>query len=315
MNVEVNKKVNLLTQISDIDFRQIRAFKAVVDCGGITAAELALNKGKSAISADISNLEKRLGIALCRRGRAGFFLTEHGQIIYDAVNKLLEDVEQFRQQIHTAQTQLTGRLDLYIADNAIWDAQLALPEVIASFHLSEPNVYLNICSGDPSEVEQAVLSGQAALGINVLPRQSASLNCHLLFKEDLFLYCGAGHPLFGASNGDLSIERLQEHEFIEVVTLHDAHLENLLADCKITASARNLDMRASMILSGKYLGFLPSYMAQHWTGSAKMRALMPSLMTTSNNVYAITNKSQSCNPARDIFLRVLNSTSNSRADA
>lgn len=50
--------MNLLTQISDIDFRQVRAFKTVVDCGGITAAELALNKGKSAISADISNLEK-----------------------------------------------------------------------------------------------------------------------------------------------------------------------------------------------------------------------------------------------------------------
>lgn len=309
----MSKKVNLLTQISDIDFRQVRAFKTVVDCGGITAAELALNKGKSAISADISNLEKRLGMALCRRGRAGFSLTEHGQIIYDAANRLLGDLEQFRQQIHIAQTQLTGRLDLYLADNAIWDVQLALPEVIASFHSAEPSVYLNICSGDPSEVEQAVLSGQAALGINVLPRQSSSLNCHLLFKEDLFLYCGVDHPLFAASNHDLSIDVLQEHEFVEVVTLHDAHLESLLTHCKITASARNLDMRASMILSGKYLGFLPSYMAQHWTRKSEMRALMPDLMTTSNDVYAITNKSHSCNPARDIFLKVLKDTSNSRA--
>ncbi len=311
----MSKRMILLPQISDIDLRQFRTYKTVVDCGGLTAAELALNKGKSAISMDISDLEKRLGITLCHRGRTGFSLTEQGQVIYDSVEELLSNLEQFRQQVHSAQIQLTGRLDLYIADNAVWDFQLDLAEVISRFHCLEPKVYININSGDPREVEQAVLSGQGALGISVLPRESSSLNSYPLFYEELFLYCGVNHPLFATDYDDISIELLREHQFIEIVTLHDVRLERLLGQCKITASAKNLDMRAAMILSGQYLGFLPSYLAQLWIRKNSMRALMPEVMFTRNDVYAITSKAQTKNPARDKFLQVLKSTSGRRNDA
>jgi hypothetical protein len=37
----------VLGQISDMDLRLLRVFKAVVDCGGMAAAELELNIGTS----------------------------------------------------------------------------------------------------------------------------------------------------------------------------------------------------------------------------------------------------------------------------
>ncbi len=40
----------VLGQLSDMDLRLLRVFKSVVDCGGMTAAELELNIGTSTVS-------------------------------------------------------------------------------------------------------------------------------------------------------------------------------------------------------------------------------------------------------------------------
>ena len=58
-------------QLSDMDLRLLRVFKSVVECGGMAAAELELNIGISTVSRHIKDLETRLGLSLCRRGRAG----------------------------------------------------------------------------------------------------------------------------------------------------------------------------------------------------------------------------------------------------
>jgi DNA-binding transcriptional LysR family regulator len=50
----------VLGQLGDMDLRLLRVFKAVVDCGGMAAAELELNIGVSTISRHVKDLEVRL---------------------------------------------------------------------------------------------------------------------------------------------------------------------------------------------------------------------------------------------------------------
>ena len=71
-----------LGQISDIELKQLRVFKAVVDCGGFAAAETTLNISRPNISNHIANLETRINLVLCKRGRAGFALTKEGAVVY-----------------------------------------------------------------------------------------------------------------------------------------------------------------------------------------------------------------------------------------
>ena len=68
--MQVNTRA-ALGQLSDMDIRLLRVFKSVVECGGMAAAELELNIGTSTISRHIKDLETRLGLTVCRRGRAG----------------------------------------------------------------------------------------------------------------------------------------------------------------------------------------------------------------------------------------------------
>lgn len=52
----------LLGQLADMDIRLLRVFNSVVECGGLSAAEMELNIGRSTISRHLKDLEARLGI-------------------------------------------------------------------------------------------------------------------------------------------------------------------------------------------------------------------------------------------------------------
>jgi len=87
------------SQISDFDLRLIRTFRAVADCGGFSLAEVEQRMTKSAISKQISDLETRLGVQLCRRGRSGFALTTEGQSVYKASTRLFGEIEGFQVEL------------------------------------------------------------------------------------------------------------------------------------------------------------------------------------------------------------------------
>jgi DNA-binding transcriptional LysR family regulator len=89
----------VLGQLSDMDLRLLQVFKSVVECGGMSAAELELNIGTSTVSRHMKDLETRLGLTLCRRGPGGFALTPEGQRVYDETLRLLAAVDGFRSSI------------------------------------------------------------------------------------------------------------------------------------------------------------------------------------------------------------------------
>ena len=74
----------MIGRLSDIDLRLLRIFVSVVDAGGFSLATAKLNVAESTISQHMTDLEKRLGMRLCERGRAGFRLTADGEQVYKA---------------------------------------------------------------------------------------------------------------------------------------------------------------------------------------------------------------------------------------
>src|SRR6187402_1443668 len=89
-------KRSKLGQLGDADLRLLDVFRKVVDCGGLAAAELDLNIGISTVSRHLKELETRLGLVLCRRGRGGFALTREGERVYAGALGLMASVDAFR---------------------------------------------------------------------------------------------------------------------------------------------------------------------------------------------------------------------------
>jgi DNA-binding transcriptional LysR family regulator len=266
-----------LGQISDMDLRLLRVFRTVVDCGGMAAAELELNIGTSTVSRHIKDLETRLGLTLCRRGRAGFALTAEGEQIYAQSAQLLSATEAFRSGVDEIHQRMGGQLQVAVFDKTVSNPACRIAQAIALFTEQAPDVSLNLHVSTLNGIERGVLDGQFQIGIIPGHRSSDTLEYTRLFDESMLLYCGIGHDLFHADAPGLDWDSLRKHAFAGL-GYHSPNMEISQAQ-RMARSATGFDQEsiATLILSGKFLGFLPIHYAQSFVAAAQMRAVRPEL--------------------------------------
>ncbi|MDR3453475.1 MAG: LysR family transcriptional regulator [Rhodoferax sp.] len=271
------KKRAVLGQLSDMDLRLLQVFKSVVDCGGMSAAELELNIGTSTVSRHVKDLETRLGLVLCRRGRAGFALTAEGKRVYDETLRLLASVEGFRNSIDAIHSRMGGQLAVAVFDKTASNPQARIGEAIALFTELAPEVNLQMHVASINAIERGVIDGTYQVGIIPTHRNSLSLLYANLFGETMLLYCGARHPLFGAGHGSLTWDGLQAYHFAGL-GYHSPNME-LSHTARLPRKATGFDQEsiATLILSGKFLGFLPDHYAEAFERRGQMQAVRPAL--------------------------------------
>ncbi|MBJ2158391.1 LysR family transcriptional regulator [Variovorax sp. IB41] len=265
----------VLGQLSDMDLRLLKVFKSVVDCGGMAAAELELNIGTSTVSRHVKDLETRLGLVLCRRGRAGFALTAEGQRVYDETLRLLASVDAFRGSIDDIHNRMGGQLEVALFDKTATNPKARIGEAIARFTAIAPEVNLAVHVGSINAIEQGVLEGNFQIGIIPAHRSSKSLVYADLFDETMLLYCGKGHPLFDSPHAKLTWSKLGEHHFAGL-GYHSPNME-LSHRARLSRKATGFDQEAiaTLILSGRFLGFLPDHYAQVFEARGLMKAVLP----------------------------------------
>jgi DNA-binding transcriptional LysR family regulator len=293
-------------QLAETDLRLLRVFRTVAEKGGFTAAEVALGKGKSAISADVSALERRLGLTLCARGRSGFSLTAEGVQVREAIERLLIDLDSFGDRVNRARGRLTGTLALHVTDNIVTYGESPLVRALGQFAREHPDVFLQLSSAPAGEVEQAVLEGRSAIGVSVLPRLVPALDLVPLFTETLHLFCGAGHPLFAMKTAQLTLEELGRHRVVEVSGGATGPLWPIWREqLRFSAQAGTIDARAMLLLSGGFLGFLPPSYAEPWVRLRQMRALDPERLFLTNTFHVLTRRGATLGLVAEAFKTML----------
>lgn len=265
----------VLGQLSDMDLRLLQVFKAVVECGGMSAAELELNIGTSTVSRHMKDLETRLGLTLCRRGRAGFALTAEGQRVYDETLRLLSAVDAFRSSIDDIHSRMGGRLEVAIFDKTASNPAAHVGEAIALFTQQAPEVSLQMHVASIPAIERGLIDGSFHVGIIPAHRMSQSLVYADLFTETMLLYCGARHPLYDAEHASLTWELLRAYQFAGL-GYHSPNME-LSHSTRLPRKATGFDQEsiATLILSGHYLGFLPDHYAESFERQGLMQAVLP----------------------------------------
>ena len=265
----------LLGRVSDVDIRLLRVFRAVVDCGGVSAAELELNINRSTISRHLSDLELRLGVRLCERGPGGFAMTQDGERVFEASSQLLAAINTFQTNINDVHNRLTGHLAIALFDKGITNPNAKLAESIKLFDEIAPEVTLEIHVEPTNILESGVLNGRFQLAIIPIHRRSNSLDYVPLYAEQMYLYCGRGHPLFGKQETEVDSQDVQQHKYAGI----GFHSPNMMVshDLKLQRSADAYDEEAlaAFILSGCYLGFLPDHFAQVFVERGLMRRICP----------------------------------------
>ncbi|WP_460803880.1 LysR family transcriptional regulator [Microbulbifer agarilyticus] len=270
-------KTALSGRLSDMDLRLLRVFREVVQAGGLAPAEVTLNISRSTISVHLSDLETRLGMQLClrSRGRADFKLTPEGESLYQAILELDGHLATFKSQVNAIQSQLTGKLRLILPDDVLSMPQLDLPGTIAQLHERAPQLQLDIQLAAPHELELEILAGRADVGINPLHSRRPGLSYQPLFSHQSLLYCAANHPCAQQTEQEIDEELITQQELAapdHAVLSGAAHLYRLFPHKSI---ANHMAARLAMILSGKFIGFLPAYLADEYVKNGSLSPLRP----------------------------------------
>ncbi|WP_226704671.1 LysR family transcriptional regulator [Microbulbifer elongatus] len=296
---------SLTGRLSDMDLRLLRVFREVVQAGGLAPAEVALNISRSTISVHLSDLETRLGMQLCirSRGRADFKLTREGEALYQAIEELDGHLASFRSQVNAIQSQLTGQLRIVLPDDMLAMPHLDMPATIARLRERAPQLQLEIKLAAPHELELEILGGRADVGINPLHSRRPGLSYQPLFSHQSLLYGAAHHPCASAGETDEELVTQQELAAPDHAVLSGAaHLYRLFPQKSI---ANHMAARLAMILSGKFIGFLPQYLAAEYVAQGKLVALFPDRFRYQIQ-NALTFKSSAAEqPAVRLFLEVL----------
>ncbi|RBW56895.1 LysR family transcriptional regulator [Ruegeria sp. A3M17] len=295
------------SRIGDSDIRLLRVFKTVVESGGLSAAEVELNIGKSTISKHVTDLELRLGLKLCTRGPAGFALTEDGAKVLQAADHLLVSVSQFRNEVSEIKEQLGGTIRVSLFDQCASNPDSRLARAIHRFNEAAPSVQIELSLEPPNVIETMVISGQLDIGIIALHRPSTSLNYAPLYGENMFLYCGREHPLFEIPDRELRTSDLLRYNYVGLSVNSPNLIVGQQLGFKRSAKVQSEQALAILILSGRYIGYLPDHLAQDFVDQEKMRMVLPDETQYRTRFAAVTRKQPEPTRVTNLFLEVLQS--------
>ena len=189
-------KPKKLNQVTDFDIKLLKIFKTVCDCHSFTSAESILGISRSAISLHMSDLENRLGIRLCQRGRAGFALTDEGREILEYIEVLTAAIEDFRSKVNQMHNRLKGEFNIGIINNLVTMPRGYITNTLTQLAEEHAEVIINISMSTLSDIECRVLDNRLHAGVIPLVTPLSGLDYFDLYSESSFLYCGKNHPLF-----------------------------------------------------------------------------------------------------------------------
>ena len=264
--------------LSGLDFKLLKVFKAVVEAGGFSAAQNELNVGLAAISKQISDLEIRIGMRLCTRGREGFHLTEEGRLVYQASIDLFASVDNFRDRLSSAQNELIGDLGVGVIDNTISDPNSPLVAALKRLNDQSPKVRFQLQASQLDEVERGVVEGRLVAGIVPVYQKREEFDYYALYEERSQVYCALGHPLFEVPDAEISSQMLKDHECVNHrYAIHRDKLNFARYD-SFSASATQVEAVALLVKTGRFIGFLPQHYAATLVAQGQFRALRPELI-------------------------------------
>ena len=284
--------------LQSVDLRLLRIFQQVVRFNGFSAAQEPLGMTQATISAHMKQLEGRLGVRLCERGRSGFFLTEQGKQVHSAMLDLFGSIEGFQSAVGAARGELSGALHFGTVDAMYTNPDFDLAGALATFHRQAPKVQIEFDIAAPQALAQGLLSGRYHVVLTPSQPFSRRVRTVDVFDEQQRLYCGPGHPLFEAPAEALTAAMVAEYPFAARSYMNEASICGVSFNWAAVTS--HMEGTALLISSGAFIGFLPRHFAEQWVSRGQMRSLVPEVFEF-NDRFQVAYRQKDPNPAAGIL--------------
>ena len=169
--------------VIDMDIKQLKYFKTIVDEGGISKAAQVLHMAQPPLSQQLQRLEKELGTTLIKRYTQQWELTETGKILYSHAVQMLQESKIIKQEIKEMEEGLRGTLSIGIA----YTCGSYLVKHLNAFREAYPNIFIKVWQGDSSHLEELLIEQKIEFSLMLLPQRLENYHVTCLPEEPFVL--------------------------------------------------------------------------------------------------------------------------------
>src|SRR5688572_8861870 len=192
-----------------MQIESLKIFCDLAETESFTRAAQINNVTQSAVSQQISSLEKQFKSLLIERSKKKFRLTREGQVLYEYSKQIIQIYDSLHSRLQEIKDIISGTIRVA----TIYSVGLHdLPPYLKKFLKSYPTVNVHVEYRRSNQVYEDVLGNVVDLGLVAYPAKDAKLEIIPLRKDILVLACHPSHPL--ARFKTVKLEQLAGQKFI-----------------------------------------------------------------------------------------------------
>jgi DNA-binding transcriptional LysR family regulator len=194
-----------------MDFRELSAFVAVVEEGGMTAASRRLHVSQSALSQTVSALERELGVTLLERTSTGVRPTDAGKALLVEARAVLA---RYHQAVRTMSTYSAGSSEVIRLGIPLELAPDVLPTALAKFAVESPNTRVVPQHLSTAAQFTALRSDQLDVGLVRERPTGSEFDAMLVAQESLGVLISSKVAARLADSGGVQLDQLAELSWV-----------------------------------------------------------------------------------------------------
>src|ERR1043166_7932513 len=192
-----------------MQIESLKVFWDLAETESFTRAAQINHVTQSAVSQQISSLERQFKSLLIERSKKKFRLTREGQVLYEYSKQIIQTYEGLQSKLQEIKDIVSGTIRVA----TIYSLGLPdLPPYLKKFLKSYPTVNVHVEYRRANQVYEDVLGNVVDLGLIAYPNKDSKLEIVPLRKDTLVLICHPQHPF--AKQKRVKLKSLAGQKFI-----------------------------------------------------------------------------------------------------
>ncbi len=192
-----------------MQIESLKVFCDLAETESFTKAAQINSITQSAVSQQISSLERQFKSLLIERSKKKFRLTREGQVLYEYSKQIIQTYDSLHSQLQEIKDIISGTIRVAtIYSIGLHD----LPPYLKKFLKAFPTVNVHVEYRRANQVYEDVLGNVVDLGLVAYPTKDPKLEVIALRKDILVLICHPNHPL--AKHKTIKLNQLSGQKFI-----------------------------------------------------------------------------------------------------
>ena len=222
-----------------MNLNHLSIFHAVALCSSVSGGAERLHISQSAVSKQLTEFERTMGLQLFDRLPRGVRLTEPGRLLLGYANRLFAVEAEAARALGDLRQHVRGHIAIGASRTT---GSYLLPEHLAAFHRRYPAVEISLEVANTHAIESRLIAGEIDIGFTEGIIANKQLDYEILTKDELVLIAAPSHP--AVAHAPLSIEDISEWPLL----MHEIG-SGTRAITEIALAAKKLSVRPAMTLA------------------------------------------------------------------